>query len=83
MYAGPYPKDIVNDVQEVKDHLADLNVGAMVAVLLGNYSIDKQWIGEVLEMTENEIKIHYWKGSYNKPAEAKHAERKTRKTMSG
>ena len=58
MYAGPYQKDIVNEVQDVKDHLADLNVGAMVAVLLGNYSIDKPWIGKVLEMTENEIKIH-------------------------
>ena len=69
MYEGPYQKDIVSDVQEVKDHLADLNAGAMVAVLLGNYSIDKPWIGEVLEMTDNEIKIHYWKGSYNKPWE--------------
>ena len=49
MYAGPYPKDIVSDVQEVKDHLANLNVGAVVAVSLGNYSIDKQWIVKFLK----------------------------------
>ena len=69
MYEGLYQKDIVSDVQEVKDHLADLNVGAMVAVLLGNYSIDRPGIGEVLEMTDNGIKIHYWKGSCSKPWE--------------
>ena len=62
MHAGPYQKDIVNDIQKVKDHLADLNVEAIVAVLFGNYSIDKPWIGEVLEMTDDEIKIHFTTG---------------------
>ena len=67
VYTGRYQKDVENQVREVEDHLVNLRVGCMVAVLLENYSKDKPWIGKVLSATDDEFQIHYWKGSYNKP----------------
>ena len=43
----------------------NLKVGSLVAVLLSNY--DKYpVIGEIIELGEENVQIHYWKGSYLK-----------------
>ena len=69
VYTGPYRQDIGNQVREVDNHLVNMAPGCLVAVLLENYSMEVPWIGEVLETEENMFKIHYWKGSINKPWE--------------
>ena len=49
----------------VSDLWEHVNVQSFVAVSLENYS-DVPVIGKVLEKKADTIKIHYWKGSWNK-----------------
>ena len=63
--AGPYrpPRERENLVETLDDPLKNIEVGKFVAVHLPNY--DKvPVIGKVLEVSEDMVKIHYWKGSF-------------------
>lgn len=63
IYTGPYrPRDTVASVADIWDHV---RVSTFVAVSLLNYE-NVPVIGKVLEKEENLVKIHYWKGSWNK-----------------
>lgn len=65
IYTGRYrpPRQRENPVQTVEDHLQNIEVGKFVAVNLSN--CDKvPIIGKVLEVHDEEVKVHYWKGSF-------------------
>ena len=64
-YTGRYrlSRERENPVETLDDCLESIEVGKFVAVHLANY--DKvPVIGKVLEVNEDMIKIHYWKGSF-------------------
>lgn len=65
IYTGRYrpTRERENLVEAVDDCLENIEVGKFVAVHLANY--DKvPVIGKVLEVNGDNIKIHYWKGSF-------------------
>lgn len=65
IYTGRYrpPRQRENPVETVEDHLHNIEVGKFVAVNLSN--CDKvPIIGKVLEVHDEEVKVHYWKGSF-------------------
>ena len=64
IYTGRYspPRERENPVETLDDCLENIEVGKFVAVHLANY--DKvPVIGKALEVNEDMLKIHYWKGS--------------------
>ena len=67
IYTGPYQCSKTPRVPEVDNYLDDLVPGCLVAVLILN-SKKNPVVGKVLEIIDDStFKIHYWKGSYNKP----------------
>ena len=65
MYTGGYraPKETgITQVDNIWEHV---HVGEFVAVSLEGYE-KKPVIGTVIEKGQSVIKIHYWKGSWNK-----------------
>ena len=65
IYTGRYrpPQQRENPVETVDNHLENIEVGKFVAVNLSN--CDKvPVIGKVLQLSAEEVKVHYWKGSY-------------------
>ena len=57
------PRQRENPVEHVDDFLEGLCVGKFVVVLLSNWNKEPV-IGVVKELLEDELKIHYWKGTY-------------------
>ena len=52
-------------VEEVDDPFADLKAGSMISVLLSNCKVYPV-IGQVQQVTEEQVEILYFKGSYLK-----------------
>ena len=63
VYTGPYKKP--QTVSEVDDIWQIVTVDGFVAVSLENYN-KVPVIAKVIEKNEDKIKVHYWKGSWNK-----------------
>ena len=57
------PRQRENPVERVGSFLETLRVETFVAVFLSNYD-DEPVIGVVKEVTADQFKIHYWKGTY-------------------
>ncbi|XP_028393249.1 uncharacterized protein LOC114532975 [Dendronephthya gigantea] len=63
VYTGPYVRP--KTVSEVDNLWQFVTVGVFVAVNLENYE-KVPVIGKVVEKDEDNVKVHYWKGSWNK-----------------
>ena len=60
---GPLRRGENRAVQEVEDHIADLEIGSFIAVNLLDWD-ETPVIGKVTAIHDDHVTIHYWKGTY-------------------
>ena len=65
VYTGPYrnPEHVAGEVLHVNDIRAEIKEGVLVAVLVDWWK-KRPVIGKVLDVSEEQFRIHWWKGRY-------------------